>query len=160
MLTKERVPACRVHVRWMIRRDMDFVLAIEDQSFEFAWKSEDFLTALRQRNCIGMVAEHGERIVGFMVYALDKTKLNLMNFAVHPQWRRLGVGTQMVARLIGKLASNRRNRITTNVRETNVSAHLFFHQQGFKALRVLRNHYLDSSEDAYQFVYRLGVSNG
>lgn len=144
-----------VHIRWMQSRDMDDVLAIEEQSFEFMWNMEDFLRALRQRNCIGMVAEHGERIVGFMVYELEKNKLELMNLAVHPQWRRLGVGGQMVAKLIGKLGSHRRNRITVNLRETNTPAQLFFHQQGFLALRVLRNHFLDSSEDAFRFVYRL-----
>ncbi len=29
--------AVRVHIRWMIRRDMPEVLAIEDESFEFPW---------------------------------------------------------------------------------------------------------------------------
>ena len=54
----------RVHIRWMIRRDMPEVLAIEHASFEYPWCEEEFLRVLRQRNCIGMVAEHGERIVG------------------------------------------------------------------------------------------------
>ena len=55
----------RVHIRWMIRRDMPEVLAIEHASFEFPWCEEEFLRVLRQRNCIGMVAEYGERVVGF-----------------------------------------------------------------------------------------------
>ena len=58
----------RVHIRWMIRRDMPEVLQTETQSFEFAWTEEDFLRCLRQRNCIGMVAEQGEQVVGFMIY--------------------------------------------------------------------------------------------
>ena len=44
---KEQV---RVHIRWMIRRDMPEVLHTEQQSFEFAWTEEDFLRCLRQRN--------------------------------------------------------------------------------------------------------------
>src|SRR5687768_6635477 len=56
----------RVHIRWMIRRDMPEVLSIETQCFEFPWTEEDFLRCLRQRNCIGMVAEQGEKVVGFM----------------------------------------------------------------------------------------------
>ena len=55
----------RVHIRWMIRRDMPEVLAIEHASFEFPWCEEEFLRVLRQRNCIGMVAEYGERVVGY-----------------------------------------------------------------------------------------------
>ncbi|MEM1305855.1 MAG: ribosomal-protein-alanine N-acetyltransferase RimI, partial [Planctomycetota bacterium] len=55
-------PKLRVHIRWMIRRDMQEVLGIEQESFEFPWLEEDFIRCLRQRNCIGMVAEQGERV--------------------------------------------------------------------------------------------------
>src|SRR5882672_12035331 len=85
-----------VQIRWMIRRDMPEVLKIEQESFEFNWTEEDFLACLRQRNCIGMVAEHDNHVVGFMIYELHKTKLHILNFAVAPEWRRIGIGTQMV----------------------------------------------------------------
>src|SRR5262245_49541922 len=71
----------RVHIRWMIRRDMPEVLQIEQDSFDYSWTEEDFLRCLRQRNCIGMVAEAGERVVGFMIYELHKSKLHVLNFA-------------------------------------------------------------------------------
>jgi ribosomal-protein-alanine N-acetyltransferase len=145
----------RVHIRWMIRRDMPEVLGTEQESFEFPWTEEDFLRCLRQRNCIGMVAEQGEKVVGFMIYELHKAKLHILNFAVHPGCRRSGVGAQMVAKLISKLSSHRRTRITLEVRETNLAAQLFYRSQGFKAVRVLRNFYEDTGEDAYLLQYRL-----
>src|SRR5215831_4898897 len=145
----------RVHIRWMIRRDMPEVLQAEQSSFEFAWTEEDFLRCLRQRNCIGMVAECGEKVVGFMIYELHKTKLHILNFAVHPAYRRHGVGAQMVAKLVSKLSSHRRTRITLEVRETNLAAQLFFHKQEFRASRVLRGFYSDSGEDAFLMEYRL-----
>ena len=150
---KEQV---RVHIRWMIRRDMPEVLQTEQESFEFAWTEEDFLRCLRQRNCIGMVAEQGEKVVGFMIYELHKAKLHILNFAVHPTCRRYRVGTQMVAKLISKLSSHRRTRITLEVRETNLAAQLFFQKQEFKAVRVLRGFYGDSGEDAFLMEYRFG----
>jgi [ribosomal protein S18]-alanine N-acetyltransferase len=143
----------RVHIRWMIRRDMPEVLAIEHASFEFPWGEEEFLRVLRQRNCIGMVAEHGERVVGFMIYELHKTKLQILNFCVHPEFRRQAVGNQMVAKLVGKLSSHRRTRITLNIRETNLHAQLFFRAQAFRASEVLREHYEDTTEDAYVMQY-------
>ena len=91
----------RVHIRWMIRRDMPEVLAIESDGFEFPWCEDDFVRSLRQRNCIGMVAELGERVVGFMIYELHKSRLHILNFAVAPHARRSGVGRQMVEKLIG-----------------------------------------------------------
>lgn len=145
----------RVHVRWMIRRDMPEVLQTEQLSFEYAWNEEDFLRCFRQRNCIGMVAEHGEKVVGHMIYELHKNKLHILNFAVNPAWRRYGVGAQMTAKLISKLSNQRRTRITLEMRETNLAAQLFFHRQEFKATRVLRTFYEDSGEDAYLMEYRL-----
>src|SRR5437867_7603557 len=144
----------RVHIRWMIRRDMPEVLQTEQVSFDYAWTEEDFLRCLRQRNCIGMVAEQGEKVVGFMIYELHKAKLHILNFAVHPAYRRLGVGGQMVAKLISKLSSHRRTRITLEVRETNLPAQLVFSRQGFRAVRVLRAYYEDSGEDAFLMQYR------
>ena len=144
----------RVHIRWMIRRDMPEVLQAEQLSFEYSWTEEDFLRCLRQRNCIGMVAEHGEKVVGFMIYELHKSKLHILNFAVNPSWRRLGVGAQMTAKLISKLSSHRRTRITLEVRETNLAAQLFFRKQEFRAIRVLRAYYEDSGEDAFLMQYR------
>ena len=143
----------RVHIRWMIRRDMPEVLQTEQDSFEFAWTEEDFLRCLRQRNCIGMVAEAGEKVVGFMIYELHKAKLHILNFAVHPNYRRTGVGGQMITKLISKLSNHRRTKITLAVRERNLIAQLFFRSQGFRAVRVLRAYYEDSGEDAFLMQY-------
>lgn len=143
----------RVHIRWMIRRDMPEVLAIERESFEFPWFEEDFIRCLRQRNCIGMVAEHGERVVGFMIYELHKTRLHILNFAVAHNMRNRAIGRQMAEKLISKLSSQRRTRISLEVRETNLPAQLFFKQVGFRATNVLRSYYEDSPEDAYVMQY-------
>jgi [ribosomal protein S18]-alanine N-acetyltransferase len=145
----------QVHVRWAVRRDMPEILEIEALSFVSGWTEEDFLRCLRQRNCIGMIAEQGEKVVGVMVYELHKNRLHLLNFAVHPNCRRRGVGSQMVAKLVNKLANHRRNRITLEVRETNLPAQLFFRSRGFRAVNVLRRHYDDTREDAYRLCYRL-----
>jgi ribosomal-protein-alanine N-acetyltransferase len=151
-------PQTRVHIRWMIRRDMPEVLAIEHASFEFPWCEEEFLRVLRQRNCIGMVAELGDRIVGFMIYELHRTRIHVLDFATHPEFRRQGIGRQMVTKLAGKLSSQRRNRIALFVRETNLAAQLFFRIVGFRAVEVLREHFGDTGEDAYAMLYHLDES--
>ena len=144
-----------VQIRWLIRRDMGEVLEIERQAFEFAWSEEDFLCCLRQRNCIGMVAEHNHRIVGFMIYELHKEKLHILNFAVAEDCRRRGVGSQMVLRLIDRLSQQRRKEILLEVREGNVPAQMFFQRQDFRAVTILRAHYDDTAEDAYIMRYCL-----
>lgn len=139
----------QIQIRWLIRRDMAEVLDIERESFEFAWSEEDFLCCLRQRNCIGMVAEVDGAIVGFMIYELHKAKLRILNFAVARSARRRGIGARMIRRLVDKLSQQRRKEIVLEVRETNLAAQLFFRDNGFRAATVLRNHYDDTTEDAY-----------
>lgn len=156
-LTENKSIECQI--RWLIRRDMDEVLAIENGSFDYPWTEEEFLCCLRQRNCIGTVAETrgaGATVQGFMIYELHKHALRLLNFAVLPESRRHGVGSQMVQRLVDKLEQQRRTEISIEVRETNVPAQLFFSRRGFRAISVLKNHYDDTREDAYLMRYRLG----
>ena len=148
----------KIQIRWLIRRDMHDVLTIERASFDHPWTEEDFLCCLRQRNCIGMVAEHGERIVGFMIYELHRNKIHVLDFATHPEFRRRGVGRQMIAKLVGKLSTQRRNRIALSVRETNLAGQLFFRVTGFRATDVIREHYPDTGEDAYLMHYHLDES--
>lgn len=138
-----------IHVRWMIRRDMLEVLSIEKEAFEFPWSDEDFSRCLRQRNCIGMVAELADSVVGFMIYELHRSRLHMLNFAVARSHRRLGIGSQMMRKLVAKLAPERRSRIVLEVRETNLPAQLFFRSFGFRAISVLKDFYQDSAEDAY-----------
>ncbi len=144
----------RIQIRWMIRRDMVEALAIEKESFEFPWSEEDFIRCLRQRNCIGMVAELDDQVVGFMIYELHKYRLHVLNFAVAGRFRRHGIGSQMITKLVGKLSQQRRSRLLLEVRETNLAAQLFFRTNGFKAVSVLRGFYDDTPEDAYVMQYR------
>lgn len=154
------MPDCRVHIRWMIRRDMPEVMEIERATFKFPWTEEDFFRCLRQRNCIGMVAEHGERVVGFMVYELMKTRIHLLNLAVHPRRLRQRIGRQLVGKLCRKLSADGRSSITLEVRETNLPAQRFFAAVGFLATGVYRRFYEECDEDAYRFIYRHGWPRG
>jgi ribosomal-protein-alanine N-acetyltransferase len=131
------------------------VFAIENQSFEFPWKTTEFTRCLRNRNSIGMVAEHGdqERVAGYVIYELQKNWIRVLNFAVAPDYRRRGVGSQMVAKLVRKLCAKTRSRILLETRETNLPAQMFFSKNGFRAVSVLRGFFRDTAEDAYEMEY-------
>lgn len=159
----QSIPSARAnldpYIRWMIRRDMPEVLDIESRSFEFPWSEHDFIRRLRKTNCIGQVAEIGpkdhEIVAGFMIYELHRTRLHLLSLAVHPAYRRRGVGTALTNKLIGKLSFQRRRRILLEVRETNLPAQQFFRRQEFRAISIMQNFYDDTPEDAYLMQYQL-----
>ncbi|TWT34990.1 hypothetical protein KOR42_53400 [Thalassoglobus neptunius] len=105
-----------VGIRWLSRCDASSVARIA-QAYNPAWTIEELLTALQRRNCIGMVAEaHLERqkancIVGYMIYELHAKRLRILEFAVDPATRRLGVGSQMIHRT--RLSQNLSFRIAS-----------------------------------------------
>jgi ribosomal-protein-alanine N-acetyltransferase len=141
-------------VIWMVRRHMSQVQTIEAVAFPYPWSEENFIRCLRQRNCIGMVAEDRGRVLGYMIYEIHRDRIHVLNFAVNPSYQRFGVGTAMVEKLKSKLNPQRRRKILLEIREGNLGAQLFFREQGFKATKLLRDFYVDSDEDAYlmQFV--------
>lgn len=143
------------HIRWLIRRDMPEVLAIENVSFEFPWSEEDFVRCLRQRNCIGQVVESagsGE-IMAYTIYELHRNRLHLLNFAVHPKYRKSGIGRALIDKLKGKLSLRRRCGLWCEVRESNLAAAMFFREMGFQCVSLLREFYQDTPDDAYLFRY-------
>lgn len=144
-----------VYIHWMIEKDMPEVMEIEQLSFGYdGWVQEDFSYYQHYCNSIGLVAEYHEKVVGFMVYELFKKKFRIVNFAVHPDWQRRDVGTQMVAKMVGKLSRRGRTLLTLEVRETNLAAQLFFKAQNFRGIRVLRGFYEYTGEDAFVMEYR------
>lgn len=145
----------KVDIRWLIRRDMREVLCIEDESYEFAWSEVDFLNALRQRNCIGMVAEYKHQVVGFMIYELHRHMIEVLKFAVDPEFRHRGIGHQLARRVIDKLTQQHRREVLITVRESNLPALLFLRKSGFRAESILQNHFWECEEDGYVMSYKL-----
>lgn len=143
---------CVMNIRWMIRRDLPALLDIEQDSFQFPWNERDFLRCHRCRNCIGMVVEQADCVVGFMIYELHSHGIHILNFAVDPAARNRGVGSAMLDKLTSKLGERRR-RLTLAIRETNLPAQLFFSRHGFLATKVVKDAYDDTDEAAYFFEY-------
>lgn len=141
----------RVHVRWLIQRDMPDVLRFES-SLDDPWSREDILTLLRQRNCIGMVAEQGEKVVGYMLYELHERRIDLLRLVVCPRHRSLGVGRQMLEKIQSKLSTHRRSHIIADVPDGNLPAQKWLRACGWRAICVVRG-----DPDLYRFVLRVNA---
>lgn len=142
-------------IRWLIRRDLEDVLAIERMCFPDPWTEAIFMATLRGQNVIGRVAERNGMVVGFVIYGLSKTNLEVINLAVLPDCQRDGIGEAIISRLKAGLAQQRRKTMEVVIRETNLDGQLFFRAMGFQAKRILRGQYLNSDEDSYQMIFQI-----
>ena len=139
-----------IHIRWLIRRDLDRVLAIERASFAAPWNIGDFYAVLKHRTVAGIVAEAAMSglVVGYAVFDLRPDRIELINLAVAPDYRLRWIGKQLVRRLSDRLRG-RRNLIRARVSERNLGAQLFFRDQGFVATGIEREPYGEPDHDAY-----------
>ena len=152
----------KCHIRWLLNRDRDEIVEIETRSSHHVqpWTRKDLDDTLRLNDCIGMVAEECSimpKTIGYMIYELYKKEIFLLNFAVIPERQRSGIGTEIMNNLISKLGVGircRRTKISLRVRETNLPAQLFFRKMGFRAKKVIRNHY-ENGEDAFLMEYNI-----
>lgn len=145
-------------IRWMIKRDFPSVVEIERSSFDCPWKEGDFVKCLNQKNIIGMTAEIDDQVVGYVIYGLQKTSMEIMNLAVAEKFRRMGVATHILDRIKSKLNLNRRTQIQIAVADYNLHGHMLLKSAGFKAVGISEQHFENddgSTIDAYLFAYEL-----
>lgn len=142
----------RIHLRWATPRDLPAVVAIEEASFQAPhWDEETFRTILKNRTVIMMVAECGETVVGFLLYQLHHTCLEVVKVAVLPSARGKGVGSALVAKAIYKTGSHHRARLAAVVPEGNAATIRLLKAHGFRATGITRNWAGD--EDGFQMVW-------
>ena len=149
------------HIRWMIRSDMTTVLEIEKLSFDYPWREKDFDAILKERNTIGVViqdtrlSDTNTTPLGFVIYQFYKQFIEIVDLAVHPNYRHKGVGSHLINKLKDKLSPQRRNRLVAMIGDKNLDGHLFFKNCGFRAVDIVKHHYTNPPQDAYCFKYNV-----
>lgn len=144
--------AAKYHIRWMVRRDMPEVLQIDSNCYT-PWGEEEILAHLRSRNVIGMVAEQDDFVVGFMIYELNKSHLEIKRLCTGNSCQKNNIGLAMIKKLKEKLSSHRRTSLHFVAPDFALPLHLFLKSSGFVAKGVYKNHFDD--DDGYFFKYEL-----
>lgn len=139
--------------RSITSKDLDKIMEIEKACFDRRWTHRNFSDCLASRSCRGQALYVGTTIVGFVIYEQFKTRLDIVSIAIHPSWQRKGLGRRIVLRLIQKLDETGRTGLAAVVRESNLTAQLFYRAVGLKSVKVLHGYYSDLSEDGYMFCW-------
>lgn len=135
----------------MLDADSPAVVAIERACTAPPWSEADFLAALRRPYHGAYVAVEDGKILGFWVQELTPGTVHIKRLAVHPAFRRLGVGRQMVVAITGRLAPGGRTRATATVPETELVAQVFLRSCGFLWTETIRGE--GGGRDSYIFQY-------
>lgn len=122
---------------------------IERASYENPWTEAQFRKAIRQTDARTLVAAHRGMVVGYVLLHLWPRHIEIWNLAVEPEFRRRGVGRQLVA--CAKGTRNRKEIVRAAVRETNVAGQLFFRACGFVATGAA--HCPQVADPSYNFEY-------
>ena len=130
--------------------DLDAVMEIERLSFKSPWSRQVFAEELARTWAHVDVVRHGSTgdIVAFCNYWLVADEVHLLNLATHPQERRGGHASRLLAHVIEYARRAVCRLVTLEVRRSNDVAQRLYRRFAFKAVGIRPNYYVDDQEDA------------
>lgn len=121
--------------------DLRGIADIEKECFEKPWSYESFCMEYADKNKFYFVAKNTEgKVIGYGGYAHILDEGHIMNIAVTKDYRGMGVGSAIVAKMIGSARENGIGAITLEVNDANKPAISLYEKMGFK-FSGLRPHY-------------------
>jgi len=134
--------------RPMNSADLPEVIKIERASFAYPWSTNFFLQELKVDCARSVLAVAGDRPVGYVLYWLLQSEIDVHNLAVHPSCRRQGIGKALLEAVIEEARRKGADRVTLEVRKSNEAAQKLYQALGFMAKGVRTAYYSDDGEDA------------
>jgi len=138
-----------VTLRKLELSDLDAIERIERASYPAPWSRSMFASELAKASSLSLaaVAEH-EDLVGYLVLSLYVDAWHVMNIAVDPVWRRQGIASALLERLLADTSGDAERGHTLEVRVSNLAAIRLYEQFGFRSHGIRRGYYTDNREDA------------
>ena len=137
----------------MTESDLDEVLAIENSSYPRPWLREHFRAELNSPHAFPLTAFSADgRVAGYICPTLVLDEGHIMNVAVHPAFRGLGVGKLLVERVMADCREAGAAFVSLEVRVSNHAAIGLYRRLGFTETGTRRRYY-ENGEDALLMEY-------
>ena len=137
-----------IEFRLMKQSDADEIAAIEEITFAIPWSREDFWREAVNENAVYVVATIDDKLVAYAGAWISFEEAQVMNVAVHPEYRGKGFGTKLFSQLIDEVKSRGATAITLEVRPSNEAAIKLYEKFGLKSVGRRKGYYIDNGEDA------------
>ena len=137
-------------IRRMREKDLEEILAIERASYPVPWSRRAFQAELSVRHAFPLVLGQWNppSVLGYLCSWLTVDECHILNLAIHPSFRRMGLASQLIDHLLNKSQQRGILRYFLEVRVTNEKAIALYRKYGFKVCGVRRRYYADTGEDA------------
>ena len=113
-----------------------------------AWSEKSVASELTNALALWLVAVEEDRVAGYVGSQTVMDETDMMNVAVHPDFRRMGIGEKLVVRLVEELNALGSRALMLEVRVSNVPAIGLYEKMGFQQVGLRKNYYSDPKEDA------------
>lgn len=136
-------------VRQAEERDVKPMAEMDILCFSAPWSEESFEKEITDNNlAFYIVAEIDGRMVGYAGLWCIVDEGHITNVAVHPDFRRRGIGEALVSVLLSNTIENGIQSHTLEVRQSNLAAISLYTKFGFEPAGIRKNYYEDNGEDA------------
>jgi ribosomal-protein-alanine acetyltransferase len=136
-------------VRQAEERDIKPMAEMDVLCFTAPWSEDSFAKEIRENHlAFYIVAETQGRMVGYAGLWRIIDEGHITNVAVHPDFRRRGVGEALVSVLLTHTMENGITDHTLEVRVSNEAAISLYTKFGFEPAGLRKNYYEDNGEDA------------
>ena len=127
---------------------MDAIAELEKVCFNDPWSVNAITSELNNPLSLWVVAMDGEKLVGYVGSQSVMGWADMMNIAVAPDFRRMGVAAKLIDELVDRLKANQVNCLTLEVRASNEPAIALYQKFGFEQVGRRPNYYRNPKEDA------------
>lgn len=138
----------RIEITEMELDDLDEVMSIERKCFPTPWPRGVFEMEVRSVRSHNFVAKIDGVLCGYIVTWRIYDEVHILNVAVHPKFRRLGLGRALVEHCFAYHVERGARHALLEVRESNEAAQGLYEKLGFTRVGVRHNYYTDNGEDA------------
>ena len=124
------------------------IAQLEKICFSDPWSEKSVASELDNKLAFWLVAAEGDTVAGYIGSQTVIDETDMMNVAVHPDFRRKGIAEALVNTLVGNLKKMGSRCLTLEVRASNAPAIALYEKLGFAEIGRRKNYYRNPREDA------------